>query len=67
MDFDAVERGISGAYGAFINTDGFSVGVQAELHAGIRIFEIARHAKVRHYVWSSLEYLTKVRGSILHG
>lgn len=28
--------------------------------AGMRIFELAKHAGIRHYVWSSLEYGLKV-------
>jgi len=59
MDFDVVRKGMEGAYGAYINTDGFTVGAQAELHAGIRIYEIAQRQKVQHFVWSGLDYASK--------
>lgn len=52
---------MQGAYGAWINTDGFTIGEQKEIFAGMRIFEIAKQAgTVRHYVWSSLDYALKV-------
>lgn len=51
-----------GAYGAWINTDGFTVGEVKELYAGIRIFELAKqNGALRHYVWSNLDYALKVR------
>ncbi len=61
MDFDSVERAMKGAYGAWINTDGFTVGEQKEIFAGMRIFEIAKQAgTLRHYIWSNLDYVFKV-------
>lgn len=60
MDFDAVAEALKGVYGAFVNTDGFTVGEAAETFAGIKIYELARAAKVRHFVWSSLDYASKV-------
>lgn len=58
-DFPVVSKLFDGVYGAFVNTDGFSVGEVAELHIGVRIYELARSAKVKHYVWSSLDYALK--------
>ena len=56
---------MEGAYGAWINTDGFTIGEQKEMLAGMRIFEIAKQVgTVRHYVWSSLDYAFKVRTTI---
>ena len=53
---------MQGVYGAWVNTDGFTVGEAKEVWAGMRIFEIALQAgTVRHYVWSSLDYSLKVR------
>lgn len=50
-------------YGAWVNTDGFTVGEQKEVWAGIKIFELAKHnGAVRHYVWSSLDYSLQVSG-----
>ena len=44
-------------YGAWVNTDGFTVGEQKEIYAGMKIFEIARiEGGVRHYIWSNLDY-----------
>ncbi|KAK5954722.1 hypothetical protein OHC33_004446 [Knufia fluminis] len=40
---------------AFINTDGFSIGEVAETYWGIRFFELAHQAGVKHYVYSSLD------------
>ena len=52
---------MKGAYGAWINTDGFTIGEQKEIYAGLRIFEVAKQAgTVRHYIWSSLDYAFKV-------
>ena len=42
---------------AFVNTDGFSVGSVAETYWGIRFYELARRAGVKHYVYSSLDKL----------
>ena len=67
-DFDSVEAALEGVYGAFVNTDGFTVGEQKEIYAGMRIFEIAKVAKsVRHYVWSNLDYALKVGTHVCWG
>lgn len=55
FDYDKIRQGMEGAYGVFVNIDGFSIGEMAESHVGMRIFEIAKQARVRHYVWSSLD------------
>ncbi|KZT56959.1 NAD(P)-binding protein [Calocera cornea HHB12733] len=51
-----------GAYGAFVNTDGFVIGEKAELFWGMRIFEIAVAQGITHYVWGGVYYLTKLGG-----
>lgn len=54
---------LKGVYGAWVNTDGFTVGEAKELQAGMRIFELAKQlGTVRHYVWSNLDYSLKVSG-----
>jgi len=59
-DFGSVRAALQGAYGAWVNTDGFTVGEQKEVWVGIRIFEIAKEVEtLRHYVWSSLDYALK--------
>lgn len=60
MEFDVVAKALEGAYGAFVNTDGFTVGEMAETFAGIKIYELAKLAGLRHYVYSSLDYAIKV-------
>ncbi|KAH9831588.1 NAD(P)-binding protein [Rhodofomes roseus] len=56
-DLASVAAALQGAYGAFVNTDSFTIGQEAETWAGIRIFELAKQAGVKHYVWSNLEYI----------
>ena len=52
---------MQGVYGAWVNTDSFTVGEQKEVLLGMRIFEIAKQVKtVRHWIWSSLDYVNKV-------
>ncbi|KAA1467630.1 NAD-P-binding protein [Dentipellis sp. KUC8613] len=60
---ESVAKALEGVYGAWVNTDGFTVGEQKEIYAGIRIFELAKVAgTVRHYVWSNLDYSFKKGG-----
>ncbi|KAH8979250.1 NAD-P-binding protein [Lactarius akahatsu] len=62
-DLTSVAAALDGAYGAWINIDGFTVGEQREIYAGLRIFELAKQTKsLRHYVWSSLDYNLKKGG-----
>ena len=56
---------MQGAYGAFVNTDGGTVGDQKEIYAGMRIFETAKASgTMRHYIWSSTFYTLKVRSGL---
>jgi hypothetical protein len=65
-DLASVAAALDGAYGAWVNIDGFTVGEQREIYAGMRIFELAKQTKsLRHYVWSSLSYCLKVRVNVL--
>ncbi len=60
-DLASVAAALDGAYGAWINIDGFTVGEQREIYAGLRIFELAKQTtSLRHYIWSSLDYNLKV-------
>ena len=62
-DLAKVERALEGVWGAYINTDGFTVGEQAETYYGLRIFELAaRVPTLKHYVWSNLDYGLKKGG-----
>lgn len=64
-DLNSVEAALQGVYGAFVNVDSFTVGEMKEIWSGMRIFELAKKAGVKHYVWSSLEYITKVCFSVV--
>jgi hypothetical protein len=46
----------------FVNTDGFTLGEQAETYWGIRLFELAVRAGVKHFVYSGLDYASKASG-----
>ncbi|EKM60592.1 uncharacterized protein PHACADRAFT_203765 [Phanerochaete carnosa HHB-10118-sp] len=62
-DLSSVFAALQGAWGAFVNTDSFTIGEQKEIFLGMRIFELAKQAKtVRHYIWSSLDYVGKNSG-----
>ena len=41
---------------AFINTNGFAIGEKSEIYWGIRMYELAREAGVKHFVWGGLDY-----------
>ena len=63
-DLASVATALDGVYGAWVNIDGFTVGEQREIYAGMRIFELAKQTKsLRHYIWSSLDYNLKVSKS----
>ena len=54
-------KALEGAWGAFVNTDSFTVGEFKEVFYGMRIFELAKQTKtMRHYVWSNLDYVGRV-------
>ncbi|KAJ7940142.1 NAD-P-binding protein [Mycena leptocephala] len=59
-DLDFVAHALEGAYGAWVNTDGFTWVKLKKF--GMRIFEIANKAgALRHYVWSSLPCVSKYK------
>ncbi|KAF4783329.1 NmrA family protein [Colletotrichum scovillei] len=57
-----LHRAFKGVYGAWVNTDGFTLGQKSELFYGIRAYEIARHEGVQHYVWAGTDYALKKSG-----
>ncbi|KAF1967447.1 NAD(P)-binding protein [Bimuria novae-zelandiae CBS 107.79] len=57
-----LERAFKGVYGAWVNTDGFTIGEKAETFYGIRAYETARCEGVQHYVWAGTDYAVKVAG-----
>jgi hypothetical protein len=59
-DFPSVAAALDGVYGAWVNTDGFTVSQANEIFAGIRIYELAKELKIKHFVWSGTPYSSKV-------
>ncbi|KAJ7915540.1 NAD(P)-binding protein [Mycena leptocephala] len=59
-DFAAVAKAMDGVYGAYANTDTFTVGEMREIYAGLRLFKIANVTPtLRHYLWSGLPSQTR--------
>jgi hypothetical protein len=56
---DDLQRAFHGVYGAWVNTDSFTLGEKNELFYGIRAYEIARCEGVQHYIWSNIAYALK--------
>jgi len=62
-DPNTLRAALKGAYGAWVNTDGGTVGEAGEVYSGMRIFELAKRSPdMRHYIWSSLDYSYKKSG-----
>ncbi|CAF1035490.1 unnamed protein product [Adineta steineri] len=61
LDFNSVLKALENCYGVFVNTDTFTIGEEAEIFAGMRIFELAKQiGTIKHYIYSSLDYLKKI-------
>lgn len=66
-DLPGVHKALEGVYGAFVNTDSFTIGEAKEIFTGIRIFELAKQTgTLKHYVWSGLDYSFKVWLYVYH-
>lgn len=66
-DLPGVLKALEGVYGAFVNTDSFTIGEAKEIFTGIRIFELAKQTgTLKHYVWSGLDYSFKVSLYLYH-
>ncbi|KAJ3842043.1 hypothetical protein EV361DRAFT_446904 [Lentinula raphanica] len=59
-NLDKITAAFEGCYGVYINIDSFTVGQRAEIFAATRMFGQANHAKVKHFVWSGLDYASKL-------
>lgn len=55
-----LRKAFRGVYGAWVNTDGFTLGEKNEIFYGLRAYEIARAAGVQHYICANIEYITKL-------
>ncbi|WKT53973.1 hypothetical protein QSH57_004557 [Fusarium oxysporum f. sp. vasinfectum] len=54
-DTDAFLSTASNTDYVLVNTDGFTLGEQAETYWGIRLFELAARAGVKHFIYSGLD------------
>lgn len=54
-DEPALRKAFSGIDLAFVNTNSWSLGIKNEIYWGIRIYELAVQAGVKHFIWSSLD------------
>lgn len=61
-DEDNLISAFEGVHAVFVNTNGFAVGEKAEIFWGIRIYEIAYWAGVKHFIYSSLPFVSKKSG-----
>lgn len=61
-DEDTLIAAFEGVHAVFVNTNGFAIGEKAEIFWGIRIYEIAYWAGVKHFVYSSLPFVSKKSG-----
>ncbi|KAK2593325.1 hypothetical protein QQS21_008968 [Conoideocrella luteorostrata] len=59
---DVLVSNFKGVDACFVNTNGFAVGEKAEVYWGIRMYEIAYWAGVKHFVYSALPYVSKKSG-----
>ncbi|KAH8656190.1 NmrA family protein [Tricladium varicosporioides] len=46
----------------FANTNGFAIGEKAEIYWGIRLYELSREHKIKHFIWGSLESSYEISG-----
>ncbi|KAF8663575.1 hypothetical protein AX16_000919 [Volvariella volvacea WC 439] len=60
-DLRCIAAALEGCYGAWVNTDTYTVGEEREIYAGIKIYEEARRRPtMKHLVWSNLDYTSKL-------
>ncbi|KAL3476679.1 hypothetical protein BJX99DRAFT_227527 [Aspergillus californicus] len=55
-----IRKALQGIHYVFANTNGFAIGEKAEIYWGIRLYELAREAHVKHFVYAGLEYGSKL-------
>ncbi|KAI5460151.1 hypothetical protein BGZ63DRAFT_359652 [Mariannaea sp. PMI_226] len=58
-DEDALVSAFKDIDSVFVNTNGFAIGEKSEIYWGIRIYEIAHWAGVKHFIYSALPYVSK--------
>lgn len=57
-----LQNAFTGVEACYVNTNGFAIGEKEEFYWGMRIFEIASAAGVKHYVYAGLPYVFKRSG-----
>ncbi len=55
-----LRKAFEGVDYVFANTNGFAIGEKAEIYWGIRLYELAREFKVKHFIYAGLEYGSKL-------
>jgi uncharacterized protein YbjT (DUF2867 family) len=55
-----LRKAFQGVDYVFANTNGFAVGEKSEIYWGIRLYELAREFKVKHFIYAGLEYASKL-------
>jgi len=59
-DEPTLRKAFIGVSYAFVNTNGFAIGEKAEIYWGIRLYELAREFKLKHFVYAGLDYASKL-------
>jgi len=59
-DEPTLREALKGIDYVFANTNGFAIGEKAEIYWGIRLYELARGFGVKHFVYASLDYASKL-------
>lgn len=54
-DEETLKGAFAGVDLAYVNTNSFVLGIKNEIFWGIRIYELAVQAGVKHFIWSSLD------------
>ena len=58
-DEDALQSAFEAVDLCFVNTNGFAIGEKNEIYWSIRMYEIARGAGIKHFIYSSLPYVSR--------
>lgn len=61
-DEDTILKSIKGVDYVYVNTNGFATGESKEIYWGIRIYEHALWAGVKHFIYAGLPYVSKNGG-----
>lgn len=62
FDEDVLRKEFGAVDSCFVNIQGFATGEKSEIYWGIRMYEIAFWAGVKHFVWGGIDYCSKKAG-----